>query len=92
MQQSNIIFGMILVAFIVFITVRGELQTYLTFLRGGGASPSTDTQGSEPAAQTSAAGSIDIISEASAIAPDSRLSPQETYNDLVTLGYIQPGQ
>jgi hypothetical protein len=36
MQQSNVIFGMLLLAFIVFITVRGELQTYLTLLRGGG--------------------------------------------------------
>lgn len=36
MQQSNFIFGMIFLAFIVFITTRGELPTYLSLLRGSG--------------------------------------------------------
>ncbi len=36
MQQSNVIFGAIFLAFIVFITVRGELSTYLSLLRGSG--------------------------------------------------------
>lgn len=39
MQQSSIIFAALLVAFIVFITQRGELPTYLTLLRGGGTQP-----------------------------------------------------
>lgn len=34
MQQSNFIFGVILIAFIVFITVRGELPDYISLLRG----------------------------------------------------------
>lgn len=36
MQQSNFIFGMILIAYIVFITVRGELPIYISLLRGSG--------------------------------------------------------
>jgi hypothetical protein len=35
MQQSNFIFGMMLLAFIVYITVKGQLQNYITLLRGG---------------------------------------------------------
>jgi hypothetical protein len=34
MDQSNIIAGMVIVAFIIFITVRGELPTYMGFLFG----------------------------------------------------------
>lgn len=36
MQQSNVIFGALLIAFIMFITLRGELQTYISLLRGSG--------------------------------------------------------
>lgn len=36
MQQSNVIFAMLLIAFLVFITVRGELATYIDLFRGGG--------------------------------------------------------
>lgn len=36
MQQSNFIFGMLLIAFLVFITARGELATYLQLLKGEG--------------------------------------------------------
>ncbi len=43
MQQSNVIFGALLIAFIVFITLRGELPTYITILRGGNVSPSQAT-------------------------------------------------
>lgn len=35
MQQSNAIFAFILGAFVVYITVRGELPTYLGFLLAG---------------------------------------------------------
>ncbi len=37
MQQSNVIAGALAIAFIVFITLRGELPAYLDILRGGGA-------------------------------------------------------
>lgn len=43
MQQSNIIFGFLLVAFVVFITVRGELPTYLSLLRGSSANGNVAT-------------------------------------------------
>lgn len=36
-QQSNVIAGALTIAFIVFITLRGELPAYLDILRGGGA-------------------------------------------------------
>lgn len=36
MQQGNVIFGVLLLAYIVYIVQRGELSTYLTLLRGGG--------------------------------------------------------
>lgn len=36
MQQSNVIFGMLLIAFVIFITLKGNLPIYLTLLRGGG--------------------------------------------------------
>lgn len=45
MQQSNVIFGMLLLAFIVFITTKGELPSYITLLRGGsagGSAPASD--------------------------------------------------
>jgi hypothetical protein len=34
MNQSNVIFGFLLAAFIVFITMRGELPVYMGFLLG----------------------------------------------------------
>ena len=48
-MQSNVIFGFILVAYIFFITMRGELGTYLTILRGGGQQASQGSgSGSDP--------------------------------------------
>lgn len=41
MQQSNVIFGALLIAYIVFITARGELGTYIQLLRGGGMQPAS---------------------------------------------------
>lgn len=58
MQQSNFIFGMILLAFIVFITTRGELPAYISLLRGGTASG--DTGGASGAAADSATSSGNI--------------------------------
>lgn len=37
MNQSNAIFGALLIAYIVFITVRGELPSYIELLKGNGA-------------------------------------------------------
>lgn len=52
MQQSNFIFGMILIAFIVFITVRGELPTYLSLLRGSGNSTTANNVSDTPVEKT----------------------------------------
>ena len=38
MQQSNVIFAAIFIAFIVFITLKGELATYIGLLKGNNAS------------------------------------------------------
>lgn len=60
MQQSNFIFGILLVAFIVFITIRGELQTYLNLLRGSG-----NASGSLTASSNSVtAGANQLLSQA----------------------------
>lgn len=37
MQQSNVIFAALVIGFILFITNKGELGTYIQLLRGGGA-------------------------------------------------------
>lgn len=36
MQQSSVIFAYLLIAYLLFITMRGELPDYITLLRGGG--------------------------------------------------------
>ena len=46
-NQSNVIFGYLLAAFIVFITLRGELPLYMGFILGGrppGQIPDTGTK------------------------------------------------
>jgi len=40
MRQSNIIFGALAVAFVVFITTRGSLPTYMSILFGTATAPS----------------------------------------------------
>jgi hypothetical protein len=32
MQQSNVVFAFLFIAFLVFITARGELRTYMGFI------------------------------------------------------------
>jgi hypothetical protein len=34
-SQDNIIFGMVLLAFVIFITIKGELSTYMSFFTPG---------------------------------------------------------
>lgn len=55
-SQSNVIVAYLLIAFIVFITVRGELPTYLGFLLGGSASTSSQGGGGANAASISGVG------------------------------------
>lgn len=56
MQQSNFIFGALAVAFVVFITTRGSLPTYMSVLFGtasasssGAGSGNADASSSNPA-------------------------------------------
>lgn len=60
-MQSNIIFAFIFVAFIFYITARGELATYIDILRGGGQQPS----GAAGASSTMESGNI--LNEANTI-------------------------
>lgn len=53
MQQSNVIFGALLIAFIVYITARGELATYIQLLRGGGAQAGAAGGGTQSASSGS---------------------------------------
>lgn len=39
MSQSNVVFAFLLVAFLIFITMRGKLRTYMRFLLGDNAAP-----------------------------------------------------
>lgn len=45
MQQSNVIFASLFVAFIVYVTVKGELPTYIDLLKGN----KTATSGAQAA-------------------------------------------
>jgi hypothetical protein len=51
MQQSNVIFAYILIAYLFYITLKGEFSTYIDLLRGGG-------QEATPSVAGSAAGQI----------------------------------
>lgn len=46
MQQSNVIFAALMIAYILLITNKGELGTYIAILRGAGASASTGSTSS----------------------------------------------
>lgn len=66
MDQSNKIFAAVSIAFIVYITMKGELPTYLTFLRGGGAQANGGSGGS---GGSSSGGLGGLISGALSLAP-----------------------
>lgn len=67
MNQSSVIFGALFVAFLVFITLRGELPTYAGFLLStpkGGATPPVGKQ-----ADNSGSGvSVDQVAQAAQFA------------------------
>lgn len=60
MDQSNKIFAAIFIAFIVYITMKGELPVYLTFIRGGGAQP---TPSSASGASNSSGQSFGVLGD-----------------------------
>lgn len=66
MQQSNAIFAAVFIAYVIFITMRGELPAYIDLLRGGGAAPSgkgiapvTDSAASAPPVATNGPAAYD---------------------------------
>lgn len=71
-MQSNVIFGFIFVAYIFYITAKGELATYLDILRGGG-------QQVSPAAQTAAAQSSGLIDAGQIINSDGTASDATSF-------------
>lgn len=62
MSQSNAIFGALFIAFIVFVTVRGELPTYINLLRGN-----TTTVVNGNTSNVQATSSNSVVSEANTI-------------------------
>lgn len=58
MQQSSVIFANLLVAYLLFITARGELSSYINLLRGGGNSSATSTNGTANNAVVSGANAL----------------------------------
>jgi hypothetical protein len=71
LNQSNIIAAFLAVAFVVFITQRGELGIYLGFFFGGGSAPVAPAASSTtPAVQTgsNAPSNSDVASAASSVA------------------------
>jgi hypothetical protein len=48
MKQSTVIFGTILTAFVIYITLRGQLNDYLGLFSGSGASTVVPSTGEAP--------------------------------------------
>lgn len=53
MQQSNVIFASLFIAFIVYITVRGELPSYINILKGKASTSTISPVASSNMPQTS---------------------------------------
>lgn len=68
--QSNVIFAFLFIGFLVWITVRGELPTYLNYLLQGAASQQAAQAGQQASAQQSAATAPSNDNEASGINPE----------------------
>lgn len=62
MQQSSVIFANLIIAYLFFITMKGELPTYITLLRGGG-----QQTGGSGAAGGVGSGTNDVVSGAEAL-------------------------
>lgn len=71
-QQSSVIVASLVLAFIVFITMRGELRTYLGFFFGGGTpaqAPATPPAANTPTGQSSADTTSQVAQAASYVLP-----------------------
>jgi len=65
LRQSNIIFAALLFAFIIYITIRGQLPSYLALFSGKGASSSAPTK--TPTSSSSTGQNKDPIDTALAV-------------------------
>ena len=61
MPQSNVIFAFLFVAFLVFTTARGELQTYLSLLFKAGGTGGTQQLASAASTTAQAVGTVAAI-------------------------------
>lgn len=88
MQQSNVIFGALLLAYLLFITLRGELPAYITLLRGGGAA--NNSTGETTSSNAVVSGAQALLNnnpfDTSAIPAASNVSPQQAQGILDVFG------
>jgi len=84
MQQSNVIFGALFIAYLVFITVRGELGTYLDILRGNTTSQSSNASGSN----SLASGVASLENSANALTGNTSSTGVNTSLGNTTLGSL----
>lgn len=95
MQQSNIIIGYITIAYLIFITLRGELPTYITILRGGDANAAGTPAGASPvaAAVNAGAGALQPLAPLAPLAPQASFSGISSPVNLVSpSGVVNPDQ
>ena len=59
MQQSNVIFAVIFFAFVIFVTIRGELPAYLAIFFGSGGGGGNASPAAKPAPEQGAVKSKD---------------------------------
>lgn len=78
-MQSNVIFGFVSIAFLFYITSRGELPIYLTILRGGGQQP--DNSSSNASGIGNLFGNIYDLANGNTISAQDVLSPIDTPGD-----------
>lgn len=63
MRQSNVIFGALAVAFVVFITSRGSLPTYMSVLFGTASGGTGDAQPTGGASSGGLSGPVDLLTK-----------------------------
>lgn len=84
LNQTTVIFGTIIIAFFVYITVKGELPTYIGFLKG------TTASGSTPAGVTSLAADNSVIRGASNLEKEAANLVAKTPNSSISTSQLTP--
>jgi len=75
-SQDNIMFGLILLAFMIFITMKGKLSIYMGFFAPGGSSAPAPANTSSPTAAQTAAQGQQVGLPNAAINPPNQAGPQ----------------